>query len=222
MKIAALFFLGAVRGAFGACVTLKHFSDDTCSGNKISEESFDMSTTKGSPCYNIGQYSVKDQYCDDGKFVQTAFLGPDCKGEGMHQVYDTDHCTYGMQGICTPAACPHGKNSSAQHGKKSSDAGVAQVILKQYTTDDCSDEGKEMQFPTSLKEGSACYSDPSGVYSVKDQYCDNGKFIQTAWMGSGCKGQGAKQVFEEGKCLYKMKLVSCGPAKSDNSEVIQV
>jgi hypothetical protein len=88
-----------------ATATLLKYGTKDCSDKPV-EVKFPTARTKGTPCFNMGSYSVKDQYCDtDGKFKQTAFKGSDCQGHGMDQVYDHDHCMYGFKlGSCAPVS----------------------------------------------------------------------------------------------------------------------
>lgn len=200
-KLVAVLFLSGSDAASGSCVTMRQYADNTCSGNNVKEMNFTVGEGKGSPCLNFGKYSVKDQFCDsDGTFKQTAFMGDDCKGDGMDQVYDLEHCTYNYQASCAPGKCEASSSPPAES--------EATVTLKQYSTDDCSGEFKEITFPARAEPGSPCT--PLRGYAVKDQYCDaDGKFKQTVFMGDKCETNGADQVFDKDTCLYKLKLGSC-------------
>merc|ERR1719401_2835795 len=64
----------------GATATLLKYENADCSGNPT-EMQFPTGIAKGSPCFNMDTYSIKDQYCDtDGKFKQTIYAGKDCIG----------------------------------------------------------------------------------------------------------------------------------------------
>jgi len=202
------------HGAASACVTLKKYGGGNCSGESANT-TFIVGTSLGSPCWDMGTYSVKDQYCDsDGTFKQSVFEGNGCKGVANTQVFDKDHCLFDHDGggyklgSCEPGDCTAGGSAMC-------------VSLKQYPNADCSGEPKGMEWGTGSAPGSPCYE--MGTYSVKDQFCDSdGTYKQSVFMGQGCKGPVQSQVFDKEHCLYKMKLRSCekGPCDSRNVSVV--
>merc|ERR1712032_274123 len=84
-----------------ATVTLLKYATSDCS-DEPSRLTFPTGIAKGSPCFDMEPYSVKDQYCDaDGKFKQTVYAGAGCVGEGAEQIFDDAHCTYSFKlGSC--------------------------------------------------------------------------------------------------------------------------
>merc|ERR1712113_239241 len=74
-----------------AMVTLMKYETSDCNG-KPTKVQFPAGVHKGSPCFSMGTYAVKDQFCDaDGKFKQTVYAGSGCAGDGTDQVFDPDH-----------------------------------------------------------------------------------------------------------------------------------
>lgn len=210
--VRAVVFLGAAGVAAGACVTVKHYTGADCTG-EATTTTVPTLASKGSGCYSVGAYSIKDMYCDaDSVYRQTVFQGNGCEGQGYNQVYDK--CLYGYSATCTLEDCPEG-TLKGMLGK----SGGPTATWKQYANADCTGDVSEFSYQVRTAEGAPCFN--MGKYSLKDNYCAaDGTYRQKAFGPGQCEGPGMNQVFKPGECLSGYRFVSCNPATSMDSAAV--